>query len=193
MFEVFEKFRIGVAALSRRPSFSQVFSPKPVASKPGALKPGAWSSVWKLPLPLLVLVAATLPVLSQDSQFGRLSLARGGNAEVSGRTGGQTSLPAIVRDRDNAGNLCLGFATSTPDAILVLENDFPRVVLQVNSGGHDTTLVVQGPGGIRCGDDTGRNKDASIQGIDWSSGTYRIWVGTITSGARHNYTLTVRE
>ncbi len=136
-----------------------------------------------------------IPALAQSANFGTITL----NPEktvwvLNGTTGGSTSLPAIVGDRDRHNNNCLGFGDPTPDHILVLQQSFPKLSLRVNSGGLDTTLVVQGPNGVvRCGDDTGSKKDASITDTDWSAGSYKVWVGTINSGVKRDYTLTVRQ
>jgi len=46
---------------------------------------------------------------------------------------------------------------------------------------------------VRCGDDTGKNKDASIDSKQWRKGTYKIWVGTFDLGLRQSYTLTVQQ
>ncbi len=135
--------------------------------------------------------------LAQDANFSSATLAPGFAAAQGvfrGRTGGQSSLPAIVANRDRMGNLCLGYAAAMPDHVLTLQGSFAQLNLQVNSGGNDTTLVIQGPNHtVRCGDNSGRNRDASIQDTDWATGEYRIWVGTAESGGRFNYTLTVRE
>lgn len=140
---------------------------------------------------VLGVMAVPLGAIAQNANFGTLTVSRGTVDQANGRTGGGTSLPAIVSDRDNEGNLCLGFGSSTPDFILEVTETLPHVVLQVNSNGNDTTLVVRGPAGIHCGDDTGSSKDASIAGTNWSSGTYRVWVGSMTNGMRVNYTLSV--
>ncbi|MCV3212143.1 hypothetical protein OGM63_01140 [Plectonema radiosum NIES-515] len=137
------------------------------------------------------------PVMADTSNFGKLSLAPGfppAQGTVEGYTGGSYSLSAISnRDRDR--NACIGFADPKPDHVMVLEKDFSQLNIRVNSGGKDTTLLIQGPddGSIRCGDDTGKRKDASIQSSDWKAGTYKIWVGTFNSGDKGNYTLTVQQ
>ena len=58
-----------------------------------------------------------------------------------------------------------------------------------------TILLIQGPDNntIRCGDDTGNSKDASIDDKDWKAGTYKVWVATFNSQVKKNYTLSVEE
>lgn len=147
-------------------------------------------------LTILCGITAT-PVMADTSNFGKLSLGPGfvpAQATVEGYTGGSYSLSAISnRDRDR--NACIGFADPKPDHVMVLEKDFSQLSIRVNSGGKDTTLLIQGPddGSIRCGDDTGKRKDASIQGSDWKAGSYKIWVGTFNSADKGNYTLRVQE
>lgn len=147
-------------------------------------------------LAILTAIGAT-PVLAQKANFGSVSLSPGfppSAGVVEGYTGGSYSLSTIaMRDRHN--NSCIGFAAPTPDHIMVLHKNFAHLKLQVNSQGYDTTLLVQGPGEntIRCGDDTGKNKDASIEDSNWKAGTYRIWVGTFDAGARRNYTFSVLQ
>jgi hypothetical protein len=68
-----------------------------------------------------------------------------------------------------------------------------KLSLKVNSSGSDTTIVIQAPNGeLRCGDDTGNKKDASVSGSDWEPGIYKVWVGSMASGARTNYRLTAQ-
>lgn len=137
----------------------------------------------------------TVPAWSQPANFGSLTL--GGNktsGTLSGTTGGSASLPAIVSNSDRHNNKCLGFADPTPDHILVLEQPFSNLRLRVNSGGSDTTLVVQGPDGVvRCNDDAGGSKDAAITDTDWKAGIHKVWVGSVTPNARQDYTLSVRQ
>ncbi len=146
-------------------------------------------SVWLVSLAIL----GALPALSQ-SNFGNLTLSAGKlSGTLTGSTGGSTSLPAIVSNRDRNNNRCLGFGDPMPDHVLVLQQNVPSLKLRVNSGGGDTTLVVQGTRDVRCGDDSKRGKDASLTDTDWQAGTYKIWVGTATPGERRDYTLYVRQ
>lgn len=145
----------------------------------------------------IISVLATAPVTANDNaNFGTISLAPGfdvNKAIVSGYTGGSYAL-SIIRNRDRDGNLCVGFADPTPDHILILQKDFEQLRLLVDSAGADTTILIQGPGNqdIRCGDDTGRKKDASLEVRNLKAGTYRVWVGVFNPGARVNYRFSIQ-
>lgn len=141
-----------------------------------------------------------VPAIAQSiaqANFGTLRLAPGfspNQGQVQGRTGGRTSLPATVAERDRNGEICLGYGSAAPDYILELDGNFEQLHLQVNSGGNDTTLLVRGPSGVLCGDDIARNNpDDEIRADGWRSGEYEVWVGTSNPGERFNYTLVVSE
>lgn len=151
---------------------------------------GSWFSA-----AIVVAIVAT-PAIAQIPNFGTFNLSPGfepAKGKVSGYTGGSFSLSAMS-NRDRNQKACIGFADPKPDHIMILEKDFPHLKLLVKSGG-DTTLLIQGPdeSTIRCGDDTGKSKDASIDDLNWKKGTYRIWIGTFNSGVKRNYTLTVQQ
>jgi hypothetical protein len=156
------------------------------------------SSVWfqRFVLGGLLTLVGTVPALAQNANFGSITL--GGAAlsgAVQGSTDGSFALTNIT-GRDQAGNICAGFAASSPDHILTLQQDFASLTVQVDSGGNDTTLLIQGPNDntIRCGNDADRrNLDALVQDGAWPAGTYRIWVGAHEQGQRHSYTLTVSQ
>ena len=147
-------------------------------------------SIFSVILPLNTVVAET-------AHFGKITLSPAFNLEegkFTGHTGGSYSLSAISnRDRDQ--NLCIGFADTKPDHILVLEKDFPQLSIQVDSGGYDTTLLLKGSGEkeIFCGDDTGDSKDASIVVSDLKAGEYSLWVGTFKSGVRREYNISIHQ
>jgi len=136
-----------------------------------------------------------LPAIA-ESNFGNVTLNPGFDAAqgtLRGHTGGRNSLPQTISERDRSGNICLGYGSSTPDHIVVLNQDFDRLTFQVNSGNHDTTLIVRGPGGVWCGDDiSSSNRGDRIEG-QMSAGSYEVWVGTNNPGSRVNYTLTVSQ
>lgn len=132
-----------------------------------------------------------LPTLAQQANFESFTLSGATpTASVSGFTNGISALSNIA-GRDRNGIICAGFADTNPDHIMVLQQDLASLTLQVNSGGNDTTLLVQGPDDtVRCGEDSDRrNPDALIQDQDWSAGTYRIWVGSHHQGQRYSYSL----
>ncbi|MEH2296502.1 hypothetical protein [Nostoc sp.] len=147
-------------------------------------------------LAILTAITAT-PAIAQTANFGTFTLSTNSNPPqgiIQGFTGGSYSLSAISnRDRDQKA--CIGFADPTPDHIMVLEKDFSQMTIQVDSNNNDTTLLIQGPDKttIRCGDDTGKSKDASVSDRNWKSGTYRIWVGTFNPGVKRDYTLKVEQ
>lgn len=136
------------------------------------------------------------PVIAQNANFGSLSLGNDtSEARADGYTAGFFPLSNIA-GRDRSGNICSGYAAETPDHILVLQQDVASLTVRVNSGGHDTTLLIQGPrdSAVRCGQDTSRrNPDASVTGEGWAAGTYRIWVGTHAQGQRYTYTLSASQ
>jgi hypothetical protein len=143
----------------------------------------------------LIAVSAT-PVFAQRANFGNLSLSPGfppGSAQVAGQTGGSYSLPSIANS-DRNKQPCIGFGSERPDHIIVLERDFPKLGIQLNSRGKDTTLLIRGPNNsLLCGDDTGLSKDASVESTNLKAGRYEIWVGSIEAAQRWNYILSVRE
>jgi hypothetical protein len=135
-------------------------------------------------------------VLADTANFGTISLSPGSDiltSSVSGYTGGSYSLSAIA-NRDTNSKVCVGFADPNPDYIVVLEKDFSNLKLLVNSGGTDTTMLIKAPDNtIYCGDDTGKNKDASIDFKKLKAGNYKVWIGTFNSNVKQNYTLTVQQ
>ena len=138
-----------------------------------------------------------IPVTAETANFGTLTLTPGFEAEAGtafGYTGGSFSLSAMS-NRDKDRKPCIGFGDTNPDHILVLEKDFDNLKILINSGGEDTTVFVKGPDNqtIRCGDDTGLSKDASVSDIKWKKGKYQLWVGTFNPGDRHNYTINIQE
>jgi hypothetical protein len=150
-------------------------------------------SGFKLGTLAIIAAVASVPAIAQEANFGKVALSTANPVgRLSGSTGGSTSLPAIIGPKDYRNNRCLGFGDSKPDHILTLEQNFPSLTVRVSSRG-DTTLVVQGADGIlRCGDDTGAQKDASIVDTNWKAGIYRIWVGSATPGTQRDYRLTIQ-
>ncbi len=146
-------------------------------------------------LTIITAVTAT-PVIANSSNFGKIALSPGFEASkgrLTGYTKGSFSLHMMSK-RDQNGNPCTGFATPSPDHIMVLKKDFSNLKLQVDSG-RDTTLFILGPNDstIRCGDDTGKNKDASVTDNNWKAGPYKVWVGNFKKNSQTNYSLYVKQ
>ncbi|MGB3136460.1 MAG: hypothetical protein WBG38_15675 [Nodosilinea sp.] len=141
----------------------------------------------------LALGATALPTPAQQVNFDSFTLSEATpSASVNGFTNGISAL-SDISGRDRNGTVCAGFADTSPDHIMVLQQDLAILTLQVNSGGNDTSLLVQGPDdAVRCGEDSDRrNPDARIEDQGWSAGTYRIWVGSHSQGQRYSYSLSV--
>lgn len=151
---------------------------------------------WPRPFLLggLVSLLAIAPAIAQNANFG--SIVLGGDVRQGSATGSTAGFFPLsnITARDRLGNLCVGFASQTPDHILVLQQDFPSLKVRVDSGGEDTTLLIQGPNDntVICGNDTSRrNLDAIVEGKNVPAGTYRVWVGAHEQGQQYNYTLVV--
>jgi hypothetical protein len=130
---------------------------------------------------------------AQKSNFGEIKVSSNPST-VTGTTGGNTSLSAIAGNQDSTGAPCIGFGDPTPDHTMTLTKKANRLSFQVDSKGVDTTIVILGPNGdLRCGDDTGSKKDASLEDADWKPGVYQIWVGSMKPSIRQNYRLTVKS
>lgn len=148
------------------------------------------STAFKLTGIALPLLLATAVQASTDM---RLALGFT-SSQTSGETVGSYSLSNIA-SRDSNGEFCLGYADHTPDHVLTLEQDFSQLTIAVDSGGEDTTLLIQGPNNntVRCNDNASRrDRDAEIQDT-FVKGTYRLWVGSFESEGRHRYNLTITE
>lgn len=143
------------------------------------------------------LVGIALPVaLATAAQAaGDMRLALGfTSTQARGETVGSYGL-ANIASRDNSGEFCLGYADRTPDHVVTLEQDFSQLTIAVDSGGADTTLLIQGPndGTVRCNDNaTRQSRDAKITD-EFSKGTYQLWVGSFDQDGRHRYSLTISE
>jgi len=150
--------------------------------------------------PWLVLGLSLLavPALAQQANFASLTLAKGFNPAtsfVTGSTGGSFSLSTLA-GVDSENRPCIGYGEGiNPDHILILKNDFSKLTLAVESGGKNTTLVIRESKSktMRCGLGNNINKDAVIQGENWNSGEYEVWVGSVDSGKRINYRLVAKS
>lgn len=192
---------------------SRLHPRSPVRLRSASVSGLALGLAWgMLPQPVLAQDIISLVLETQSSvargasHFGQLVLepvadrrpARQTVTWITGdswNTGGMASLTAIS-NFDDRDELCSGYSynTQTPDHILTLTADFDQLQIGVESGGEDTTLVIEGPQGTYCGDDgKGGGDDASIGRSSWRKGTYRIWVGTADPGQRYSYRLKITQ
>lgn len=144
----------------------------------------------------LSLAIAPLTLLGATAQtranFGVVQLSAASRTEqplIQGYTQGSVPLAAIAA-QDAAGNRCVGFAETEPDHLLDVQQNMGQVLIQVNSGGNDTTLLIQDDQGrVWCGDDTGRSVDATVRIDQMNVGEYRVWVGSFDAAQRYDYSL----
>lgn len=109
---------------------------------------------------------------------------------VRGISGGSVSAEKVARRAETANGPCVGFVDEQPDHTLVLKNVFKYLSLQVQSP-EDTTIIVRGPGGSWCNDDS-QGKNAGIAG-EWLAGTYNVWVGSFDKTKSPPYVLRITE
>jgi hypothetical protein len=110
--------------------------------------------------------------------------------QITGNSGGEIPVTRVVVQKRTPTGLCLGYISPQPNHILTLETFFNYLAITVDSL-QDTTLIVQGPGGIWCNDDT-QGHNPAIAG-QWQPGSYHIWVGSYAMTQADDYTLLIRD
>ncbi len=109
---------------------------------------------------------------------------------VVGQAGGDATPVEIVATENTATGSCNGFISEQPNHILVLDSFFEFLKLEVSSPS-DTTMIVQGPGGVWCNDDS--NDANPVIGGQWQPGKYNIWVGSYQENTKDNYQLSISD
>ncbi len=109
---------------------------------------------------------------------------------VAGTGGGDRPAADVVETANSPTGPCLGYISTTPHEEVVLETNFSNLEMRVESD-LDTTLVISGPGGVWCNDDSG-SKNPAIAGA-WLPGTYRIWVGAYRAEQVPDYRLLIQD
>lgn len=109
---------------------------------------------------------------------------------VRGISGGSASGENVAGQAETANGPCVGFVDEKPDHTLVIEDFFNYLSLQVQSP-EDTTIIVRGPGGTWCNDDS-EGKNPGIAG-EWLAGTYRVWVGSYDQTKNNPYILRITK
>lgn len=137
------------------------------------------------------LLAGTFaPVLAQ-SDYRKITIGEAIEPNpivVRGKSGGKFSAIEIVETENTATGFCNGFIGRKPNHILVLSDFLEYLKLEVASDS-DTTIVVQGPGGVWCNDDA-ETANPAIEG-EWQPGKYKIWVGSYQENAKEEYQLSI--
>lgn len=103
---------------------------------------------------------------------------------VEGRSGGLLAASEVVRTEDTNTGYCDGFIHRRPNHILKLQSFFDYLKIEVESR-EDTTIVVEGPGGVWCNDDT-YSTNPSIEG-QWQPGIYKVWIGSYRENVANDY------
>lgn len=109
---------------------------------------------------------------------------------VRGISGGSVPGKNIAGRAETANGPCVGFVDEKPDHTLVLTDFFNYLSLKVQSP-NDTTIIVRGPGGTWCNDDS-QGKNPGIAG-EWLAGNYNVWVGSFDKTNYHPYLLRITK
>ncbi|WP_148288344.1 hypothetical protein [Prochlorothrix hollandica] len=176
---------------------------KPALSRVFALSPLLWASWVLVPGSVLsqTIVSPSVPPAALDSLpgvpprglFRTVTLAPRFSPDpltISGISGGDREASTQTGRKETETGFCVGYIGTPPDHRLVLSDFFDFLNLRVTSAG-DTTLVVEGPGGTWCSDDT-QGQTPQIGG-QWLPGTYDVWVGSGDPDAYYVYELNVSE
>lgn len=124
----------------------------------------------------LVLLAG-LPSRPAAAQFNFVTLAVGFSPNptvLRGTGGGDRPAEEIVQTSRSLTGPCLGYISATPHEEVTLESRFAKLEMRVESD-LDTTLIIEGPDGVWCNDDSG-SQNPAISGA-WVPGSYRVWIG----------------
>ena len=109
---------------------------------------------------------------------------------LEGMSGGKFKATEVAKTEETATGYCDGYVNLQPNHILVLENFFKSLKIEVQSS-NDTTILVQGPGGVWCNDDS-YNVNPVIEG-EWQKGMYKIWIGSYQKNSTNNYQIKITE
>ena len=107
---------------------------------------------------------------------------------VEGISGGKQKATEIVKTESTTTGYCNGYINSQPNHTLVLSEFWEFLKIEVNSS-TDTTIIIEGPGGVWCNDDS-VNANPAIEG-QWQPGNYKIWVGSYQENVNHSYQIKI--
>ena len=109
---------------------------------------------------------------------------------LDGIAGGKLKATEIAHTSETATGYCDGYVNRQPNYILVLRDFFDFLKIEVESN-NDATILVQGPGGVWCNDDS-ETTNPVIEG-QWQQGRYKIWIGTYEENSTNNYQVIITE
>jgi len=133
----------------------------------------------------LGLAALLVCLCSQGQDYADFTLRRGFVSQSgSGETGGDLDA------QEQFGAACLGLIDRTPDHLIDVQEDL-TLTLTVDST-TDSTLIVQGPSGVFCDDDSAGGNDARIS-ARLAAGQYAVYVGDIQQSGYYRLTLSEGE
>ena len=124
--------------------------------------------------------------LATASDYRNFSIGAGFTPDPqtgTGTTGG-------ARDASQAfGSQCSGSVDTTPDHVITVTSAVNLKLYTTSTT--DSTLVMRGPSGTFCDNDSHGDLDAEISGM-FAPGQYQIFVGT-NGNQNGNYTITLTE
>ena len=136
------------------------------------------------------LIFGSSPILAQSS-INSIAIDQNSISQpltFEGMSGGAMTALEITNTEYTATGYCDGFASQQPNHILKLSSFFEFLRLEVESPA-DTTILVQGPGGVWCNDDS-QNANPMIEG-EWQPGEYMIWIGSYQADSNNNYRIKI--
>lgn len=107
---------------------------------------------------------------------------------VRGISGGEVEATDLVDTEGTTTGFCNGFVNNRPNHVLVLKSFFEFLKIEVDSS-TDTTIVVEGPGGVWCNDDSD-DANPAIEG-QWQPGRYKIWIGSYQEDINYDYQIRI--
>jgi len=126
----------------------------------------------------LVSVAATATPIFAQELVSNITLDAQVNPNpimIEGMSGGNIDAIEVVQIKETSTGPCNGLVDRQPNHILILNSFFKFLKIEVESS-TDTTILVQGPGGVWCNDDY-NNANPALEG-EWQKGKYKLWVGS---------------
>ncbi|NER80253.1 MAG: hypothetical protein F6K42_11865, partial [Leptolyngbya sp. SIO1D8] len=110
---------------------------------------------------------------------------------LEGTGGGVHRAADVVKTDRTPTGPCLGYISLTPHEEVTLENKFSHLEMWVESE-FDTTLIIEGPGGVWCNDDSQGTHNPAITG-EWLPGLYRVWIGAYQANDIPTYQLYISD